>query len=165
MQRERRYAELTAAGDNTLAGVVMLYGAEARIAGRFKERFDSGAFANIGDADILLNVQHDRTRPLARTGGGGLVLTDSVMELRMQARLPETREAKDTLSLVRGKVLRGLSVEFLPTAEHDENGVRVIERALLTGLSVVDKPAYDSSTVAARWLEPRNYSVAPRFAL
>ena len=58
---------------------------------RFRERFESGAFGDLATADVLLNAQHQRAVPLARTGGGGLVLLDTLMELRIDATLPETR--------------------------------------------------------------------------
>ena len=62
--------------------------------------------------DVILNIQHDRGKPIARTDGGGLVLTDSPQSLRIAATLNETRQCEDVLTLVRDRVLRGLSVEF-----------------------------------------------------
>ena len=100
--------------------------------------------------DVILNRQHDRRVPLARSNGGGLSLEDSPESLTMAATLPETPEAASTLELVRTGVLRGLSVEFRAIRETFENGVRVIHEALLTGLGVVDRPAYQSSVVEAR---------------
>ena len=153
MQTERRYAELAQDGD-ALAGVAMRYGDVANIAG-FKERFEPGAFVNTASNDIVLNLLHQRSRPLARTGGGGLVLTDSAAALEVRAVLPETRDAADALALVKAKVLRGLSVEFIVQSEkRGAAGERVVEQALLTAIGLVDVPAYDASTVAARWLAP-----------
>ena len=43
----------------------------------FREEFQAGAFGSVSALDVILNRQHDRRMPLARTGGGGLVLTDS----------------------------------------------------------------------------------------
>ena len=54
------------------------------------------------------------------------------------------------LALVRSGVLRGLSIEFRAVAERIEAGVRVIERAVLRGVAVVDTPAYPASEVEAR---------------
>lgn len=146
---ERRVVELRAGPDGRgLSGVAVRYG---DVAPGFSERFEAGAFGDdVGAADVVLNVQHVRSRPLARTGGGGLSLVDGPDALRMAVSLPVTREADDVLSLVRAGVLRGLSVEFRAIAEREEGGVRVIERAALSGLAVVDRPAYPASTVAAR---------------
>ena len=84
-----------------------------------------GAFGSLAGADVILNRQHDRNAPLARTGGGGLSLEDGPDVLGIRAELPPTREADDVLALVRSGVLRGLSVEFVSRSEHDEGGVRV----------------------------------------
>lgn len=145
---ERRTVELRADPEGRrLSGVAVRYG---DVAPGFEERFEPGAFGDVDRADVVLNVQHDRGRPLARTGGGGLSLEDAGDALRMAATLPVTREADDTLALVRAGVLRGLSVEFRPLQERSEGGVRIVERAALSGLAVVDRPAYPASTVAAR---------------
>ncbi len=148
---ETRYAELRADG-NSLIGVALRYGDVAVISGQ-PERFEPGAFGDVAALDVVLNRQHDRRAPLARTGGGGLILSDSSESLRMAAELPNTRDAADTLELVRTGVLRGLSVEFRAIREALEHGVRVIQEAVLTGLGVVDRPAYTESTVQTRQLE------------
>ena len=145
---ERRYAELRADG-RQLSGVVIRYGDVARLPwGR--ETFESGAFGDVAALDAVLNVQHDRSRPLARTGGGGLVLEDSADALRMRADLPDTRDAADTLTLVRSGVLRGLSMEFGALRERQDGQLRIVQRASLGGFGVVDRPAYKGSEVHAR---------------
>ena len=143
---ERRYAELRQDG-RRLTGTAIRYGEIAELPFGF-ERFEPGAFQPIGDA--ILNRQHDRGRPLARTGGGGLVLHDDASALRIEAALPQTRESEDTLSLVKAGVLRGLSIEFNATDEQQDGNVRVIRRARLSGVAVVDSGAYPGSTVEAR---------------
>ncbi len=145
---ERRYAELQQAGGRRLEGIAVRYGDTASLPWGVRERIEPGAFAPLGD--IVLNVQHDRGRPLARTGGGGLVLEDGADALTLAAELPETREADDTLALVRNGVLRGLSVEFRALEERLDSGIRVIERARLAAVGVVDSPAYPQSEVEAR---------------
>ena len=149
---ERRHtgAELRADGTR-LEGVAVKYGDVARIPfppGR--ERFDRGAFGNLESADLLLNVQHTRGRHLARTRGGGLELSDSPQRLVYTADLPNTTEARDTLELVKSGILRGTSIEFEARQEAREGGIRAIRAAYLTGLAVVDVPAYPASTVDAR---------------
>ena len=146
---ERRYIELRQGPGRTLEGVAIRYGDVAPMPWG-AERFESGAFGDVGSADVLLNVQHDRGRPLARTGGGGLVLADTPDALTIRADLPVTREGDDALALVRAGVLRGLSVEFRAVAERIEAEVRVIERAALAAIGLVDTGAYPGSTVEAR---------------
>ena len=145
---ERRYVELRAAPEGRrLSGVAVRYGDVAALPWG-KERFEAGAFAD-RMSDVRLTVQHDRGRPLARTGAG-LTLDDNAERLALAAELPVTREADDTLTLVRAGVLRGLSIEFRAVVERMEGETRVISRATLGAISVVDEPAYPASEVEAR---------------
>ena len=127
-----------------LAGLVMRYGDTADM-GDFKEVFRAGAFGDLSDADVILNRQHDRNRPLARTGGGGLELFDSENELTFRAVLPNSESGKDLFELVRKKVMRGVSIEFIPEEEDFNSGTRIIKRARLLDIGLVDRPAYPES--------------------
>ena len=147
MLAEKRYCELRAAG-RTLEGEAIVYG-DVAVFPWGRERIEPGAFAPLGD--IILNKQHDRKTPLARTGGGGLVLDDSPEALRIRAELPAGVAAADeVLVLVREKILRGLSVEFFPKAERQDGDMRIIEKAILSGVGVVDSPQYEQSLAYAR---------------
>ena len=141
---EYRYVPVELDG-NVLSGTVMRYGEIAKGVPR-PERFLPGS---LSFEDVILNVQHDRGRPIARTPET-LVLTDSNESLELRADVPETREGTDALLLVKQRILQGLSVEFRSVKEHYEAGVRVIEKAVLSGIGLVDKPAYVGSTVEAR---------------
>ena len=151
---ERRFADGVAVDGRTLSGVAMRYGSEGRTPTGRRERFAPGAFGDVSTADVVLNVHHERSRPIARTGET-LTLTDDGEELRMSATPPNTRDAKDAIALVQAGVLRGLSVEFRSLRERVIGGVRVIERAKLVAIGLVDTPAYDASTVAARSVETK----------
>ena len=107
----------------------------------FRERFEPAAFGPVGLVDVTL--QHDPGIVLAR----GATLTDSPSALSVSAILAEGAAA---LALVARKALRGFSVEFLATRERREAGVRVVERAELVGLSLVDKPAYPAAGAEVR---------------
>lgn len=141
---EKRFSEVSADG-RRLLGTVIRYGDIATVNGQ-PERFAPGSLLC---SDVILNRQHDKSVPLARTGAG-LLLRDGPESLQMEALLPETTEAKDTLTLVSSGVLRGLSVEFEAIAEHDESGIRVVDLANLSGLAVCDRPAFKQSVVEAR---------------
>ena len=147
---EFRFSELRAEG-RRLSGVAMPYNT---VSPGHREKFLPGAFAG-RLADVALDVQHNRSRIIARTGGGGLELRDTPAALLMEATLPETREATDTLTLVRQRVLRGLSVEFVALQESRQGGIRVIERAALPRLSVVDSGSYPGTDIEARRGEQR----------
>ena len=145
---ERRYVELRADDTGrTLRGVAVTYGDVAKVAG-LEERIEPGAFGTLGD--VILNASHDRAAPLARTGGAGLELSDTAERLAFAATLPETRAADDVLTLVRTGVMRGASIEMRVSAQRFEGGVRVIERAQLGGIAIVDSPAYPASEIEAR---------------
>ena len=148
MKVERRYVELRADDDaRRLSGVAVTYGDTAKLPFG-EERIEPGAFGELGD--VILNAYHDRAAPLARTGGAGLELSDTGERLAFAAELPATREADDVLELVRRGVVRGASVEMHVTGQRFEGGVRVIERAKLSAIGIVDTPAYPASEVEAR---------------
>lgn len=128
-----------------LLGTVVRYGAPGEGG---LEQFEAGAFQD-GLDDVLLNVQHQRARPLARYPGS-MTLRDTAEALTMEAVLPETRDADDVLALVKGRVLVGLSVGFLALSERWERDVRIVERATLDHVAVVDRPSYPDSVVDAR---------------
>ena len=160
MDLEKRYFELDRrANDDTgrvLSGTAIRYGDLATFPWG-KEKVQAGAFSPI--ADVILNVQHDRARPLARTGGG-LTIKDDSERMAIRADLPDTREGDDSLVLVRQNVLRGLSIEFYSEAERTEADVRIIEKARLVGIGLVDTPAFPRSEVEARMRSTRG--PAPR---
>ena len=152
--------ELRAEG-RKLLGVVVRYGSPGEGG---QEMFQAGAFRGMfqGDADVMLNVQHQRGRALARYPGT-MVLHDSPTEMRMVATLPATRDADDVLTLVRARVLVGLSVGFVAITQRWSGDQRIIERAALDHIAVVDRPSYPDSQVDARaggvrfWQLPGGY--------
>ena len=123
--------EVRATG-RTLTGEAIRYGERATDR---PERFQPGAFGALGP--LVLNLQHDPAIPLASTGDG-LEVTDTERALEVRAELRDGA----ALTLLRRGVLRGLSVEFRSLAERQVGAVRVIERATLEGLGLVDVPAY-----------------------
>ncbi len=146
-EAEFRYAELEQEG-RTLIGTLVRYGdVSTRNMSGSPERMESGVFGDVANSDVILNVQHDRRRPIARTGGG-LVLSDSPERLEIAATLPNTRDADDALELVREGVLRGFSSEFYPSRAGWEGSTRVIRSARMPRIGLVDEPAYPDSLVA-----------------
>ena len=140
-----------------LLGTVVRYGAPGQGG---MEQFAPGAFVG-GLDDVLLNVQHRRDRPLARYPGS-MTLTDGAEALTMEAAMPETRDGDDALTLVKARVLVGLSVGFVALSERWERDVRIIERATLDHVAIVDRPSYPDSRVDARagvrfWQLPGGY--------
>ena len=147
-------AEIRAAEDpdsRILEGTVLAYGDLAVVGPGVRERFAPGAF--VGHmADVVLNRQHVRTQPVARTEAG-LVLTDSAEALMLRADLPVTAGGTEALAMVRAGLLRGLSVEFRAIRQGMAGGVRVVYEAWLDAIGLVDRPAYPASAVQARELQ------------
>lgn len=137
--------ELRAEGGRRLVGTVVDYRdtADREV---FTERFMPGS---LRIDDVLLYAQHERGQPLARTPQT-LELRDSAESLEMVATLPQTRLADDVLKLVTAGVLRGLSVGFVAVRDRMEGQTRIIESAVLDHIGVVDRPAYNESTVSVR---------------
>ena len=138
------YCRASIEDGNVLTGTVVRYSDTATLPFG-KEQIEAKAFQPIGD--VILNRQHDRRVPLARTNGGGLELIDSDVELRLRANLVDTVDGLDVLKLVRANVLRGFSVEFQALQERLSGDVVVVEKAVLRGIGLVDEPAYPQSHV------------------
>ena len=150
METEIRYSEVRAEPDGRiLIGRILVY-RDVAILPFGREMFLPGAFSPVESLDVILNLQHQRTAPIARTAGGGLYLEDGQDTLSMRADLPESSAGTEALNLVRGKILRGLSVEFKALQENMVAGVREISKAMLTGIGLVDRPAYPKSNLEAR---------------
>ena len=157
---ERRFIAGLEVDGRTLRGRAIRYLDEAIIAtgfGQKRERFARGAFGDVSKLDTVLDLQHSVERRIARTGGGGLTLTQDGDDVLLSATLAETRDADDTIALVRAGVLRGFSIEF--NAETDEwaGDLRTVTRAGLPAIGVVDRPAY----VSAQGIELRRALTDP----
>ena len=110
-----------------LSGVALKYGQVGYPTDGVPTIIRPGAFGDIGD--VLLNVQHDAGRVIARTNGGTMTLTDGTDQLTFAAELPDTGEAKDVVKLVAAGVLAGLSIEAVPIKAPMVRGIRTVERA------------------------------------
>ena len=139
MPPERRAGGEVRVAGRTLTGTAMRYG---DVSPDFRERFEPGAFGEVRAVD--LNLQHDPGVVLVR----GAALTDGPQELSVRATLPDGSAA---LALVKRGALSGFSIEFNARSERrDAGGIRVVERADLTGLALVDRGAYPGATAEVR---------------
>ena len=128
--------EVRVAG-RTLTGAAMVYGSEARDR---REMFEPGSLVPV--YPVTLNLQHDPSREIATTADGSLRLADTADALNISADL---REGSAELELVRRGALRGLSVEFAPLRERRESGLRVVSRAALPAIGLVDVGSYETA--------------------
>ena len=136
--------ELRAEG-RKLSGVVIRY---SDVSPTHQERFAPGAF-RLAES-VPLNLAHDDLKAVAWYPNGGLVLSDSDSELRFEAELPPIPAGDLALDLVKTGKAKGLSVEFRAHKERRDNGIRVVESALLAGIAIVPNPSYPQSQVEAR---------------
>ncbi|WP_419922336.1 HK97 family phage prohead protease [Candidatus Poriferisodalis sp.] len=133
------------ADGRTLNGVALRYG---DVAPRFAERVERGAFVSRSEP-LPLRLMHDVSRTIATTSDT-LRIRDTPEALIASTPL---RTDSAELGLVQRGRLNGLSVEMTVLAERREDGLRVIERAHLLGVGLVDAPAYRGSRIElrARW--------------
>lgn len=144
---QRRFCELRYdAETRKVSGVAMPYNTVAVLPFGIKERFVAGAFGDLANHDLILNIMHRRDRPLARSGGG-LDILDSETALRIEATLPTTAEGNDAIQLIQSGVYRGLSIEAAVRRTRVSGGVIEVLDARLRGVALVDRPAYKSALV------------------
>ena len=143
---ERRdVADEVRAEGRTLTGTIMVYGDRAH------SRREVFAPGSLQPADAVgLNLAHDRSRIVAWSPDGGLELREEDGALRMTATLPPLPFADHVLKEIASGIRNGLSVEFRAIEQRTENGIRVIEKALLRGIGIVASPDYGASRVEAR---------------
>jgi len=142
-ERVERPLELRAEG-RELSGYAMRWG---EYSPSHRERFEAGSLEPEGD--YWLDFAHDSERVIAYRGGGLSLVGDSEGVL-LQASLPHTPMADKALAAITQGRMTGLSVEFRAIAEKRADGVRIIERAALAGVGLVEHPSYPSSRVEAR---------------
>ena len=147
---EYRYASFEQQDGRTLIGTALRYGdVSTQNSTGGPERMEPGVFGDVANGDVILDMMHVSSRPLARTGAaGGLILTDSPESLQIAATLPETRDGDDALRMVEAGILRGFSPMFYPLRDRMEGNTRVISRAYMPRIGLVATPAYDDSLVA-----------------
>ena len=146
---ERRFSELRQEG-RTLSGVLLRYGDVAALPwGR--ERFEPGAFGDVTGADVILNTAHERARPLARTGGGGLGAyrhPRSAQHPRHAAYHARRKRHHSAYPWRRSARPEPGIFQPLPSAWKARS--ELSSGPSCAGLAVVDRPAYPDSLVQAR---------------
>lgn len=152
---ERRAAPLECrATGRRLEGHAAVFNSPAAI-GSFTESIRAGAFrATLAAAgDKLALLDHDTTKLLARTGNGSLRLAEDSRGLQFSLDLPATTLGNDVLAMAEAGLLGGMSFGFRMTDESwPAKNQRELRAVDLAEISVVQAfPAYDQTTVSARW--------------
>ncbi|MYE58130.1 MAG: hypothetical protein F4X35_00875 [Alphaproteobacteria bacterium] len=139
---ELRFVELRA-DDEGLSGTVVRYGEWSRI-WHFHERIEAGALSL---DDVIVNLQHDRGKPVAREGTDYLTLQNSDEAMTLRMKYPPTTYGREARELVDAGLLRGLSLEMYVQRDSWDGMRRTVEKADVRGVGLVDRPAYPSSTI------------------
>ncbi len=146
---------MSSAQAGRLAGVAAVFGTATRI-GDFNETILPGAFRDslASGRDVLLLVDHDPSRVLARTANGSLILRETAEGLTFEATLPDTTLARDIRALAEAGTLGGMSFGFnvgrggdsWPSRDRRElRAVDLLEISIVQAFS-----AYPSTSVAVR---------------
>ena len=144
---EVRYeADATHKSPGRLTGVLLPYGQRA---GDRPEIFERGAL-HWPDAGILVRAMHLREAPIMRA-----IPFLEGDELRLDSPIPDTTAGRDAAVNLREGVYTGLSVEFKAEREARRAGLRVIQRAALTGAGLVDYPSYRTALAEVRQQQER----------
>ena len=133
--------EVRAAAGSRIEGVALRYGDMATLADGRRETIEPGAFGDV--RAVPLHLQHDEN---IRLGECSLTMTPAEVRAACEVS-PGIHE------LVKRGSLGGLSVEFVPVSERAHGDTRIIERAALVGVGLVDRPAYPRSRIEARAAE------------
>lgn len=146
-------APLTAADTKrrTIAGRVVTWD-EVGLTSAGPAKFAAGSLTP--DEDVVLRLEHDRTRPIGRA----LSLADGKEGLDAVFSVAATSAGNDALVEAADGYRNGLSVGVLVVESHvDDNGTTVISAGTLEEVSLVTHPAIDSARVtevAASETEP-----------
>jgi HK97 family phage prohead protease len=127
----------------TIMGLAIPYGVDATTSDGTTVRFMPGSMPTEGQAPVLLQY-HDNTRPI------GVVTARVEMAdgMYFEARISDTANGREALTLAMDGVLTGVSVGATPTAwSYDENGVMEVTDATWAELSVVPMPAFSDSRI------------------
>jgi HK97 family phage prohead protease/HK97 family phage major capsid protein len=127
----------------TIMGLAVPYGVDATTSDGTTVRFMPGSMPTEGQAPVLLQY-HDNTRPI------GVVTARVEMSdgMYFEARISDTTNGREALTLAMDGVLTGVSVGATPTAwSYDENGTMEVTAATWAELSVVPMPAFSDSRI------------------
>ena len=164
-KRETRLAEVELIEENEkmiLEGYAIIYNEETLIGSEeygFIESISPDAITEDAIRDVPMKYNHmDSFLIIARTKNQSLQLTSDEHGLKVRAELLDTQHNKDIYKMVKSGLLESMSFAFtVKDQERDHEGdiprryIKEIDR--LYDVSIVDIPAYDSTSIFARSLE------------
>jgi hypothetical protein len=110
-------------------------------------RFNFGAFGDIDPSQIVLNSEHDRTRPLGRGIGDSLEVSPA--GISMSFKIAPTNAGNDALVEAAEGLRPAFSVEAKVNEYTIEKGVMVVASAVLEAVAQVVSPAFKDATISS----------------
>jgi hypothetical protein len=165
MIKEVRLADVKfeeAEGKMTLEGYAIIFNQETLIGNEehgFMESIDHRALQNAQMKDVPMKYNHmDSFLIIARTKNKSLTLSVDNIGLKVQAELVDTQSNQDIYKMVRSGLLDKMSFAFTVEEQTWNKEGKIPKRTItkigrLYDVSVVDTPAYDSTSIYARSLE------------
>lgn len=110
-------------------------------------QFAPGAFGDVKASDIVLNLEHDRTRPIGR----GIDGTERVSPggIAMTFQIAATTAGTDALIEAADGLRTGISIEANPTKYAYKGAIMHVTAAQLKGAGLVTFPAFDAARVSS----------------
>jgi len=109
-------------------------------------RFEFGAFGDIDPSQIVLNAEHDRTRPLGR--GVAESLEVSPAGISMAFKIAPTNAGNDALIEAAEGLRPAFSIEANVNEYSIEKGVMVVSSANLEAVAHVTNPAFKDAQIS-----------------
>lgn len=142
MEFEKRYSSLESK-EGKVEGYAILWNTPSYVnaIGR-KEQFRKGSL-KMPESGVPLFFQHDKKNLLANTKAKTLTLKEDDRGLYFEATLP--KNAKLVRELCERKDIQGASICFQARKQNYTDGIREVEDAVLSELSLVSAPAHKTS--------------------
>lgn len=109
-------------------------------------RFEFGAFGDIDPSQIVLNSEHDRTRPLGRGIGDSLEVSPA--GISMAFKIAPTNAGNDALIEAAEGLRPAFSIEANVNEYTIEKGVMVVSSANLEAVAHVTNPAFKDAQIS-----------------
>ena len=129
----------------TISGMVVPFGPAGNTSAG-PVRFEFGAFGEIDASKIVLNMEHDRTRPLGRGIAGSEQVTPAGVS--MAFKIAQTNAGNDALVEASEGLRPAFSIEASVNEYTIEKGVMVVSSAELQAVAHVTNPAFKDAQIS-----------------
>lgn len=109
-------------------------------------RFEFGAFGEVDASQLVLNMEHDRTRPIGRGVAGSEEVTPAGVS--MAFKIAPTSAGNDALVEAAEGLRPSFSIEAELGQYEIQKGVIVVQSAKLTGVAHVTNPAFKDANIS-----------------